>query len=83
MLRSTVFFKTENTVHKTLNGYFIISFPFTSRPSLFSLTFLTKQYTPIYLVQFSTHQARLSVSCSPTLNWEQNRGCHRQAVFSC
>jgi hypothetical protein len=58
--RNTTFFKTENTVHKTLNTYFIISFPLTSRPYLFYLAFLTKQDTHIYLVQFPIHQVQQS-----------------------
>lgn len=67
MFRNAIFFKTENTVHKTLNAHFIINFPFTSRPYLYYLAFLTKQDTHIYLVQFSIHQVQQSRRVPPFL----------------
>ena len=65
--QNTIFFKTENTVHKILNAYFVISFPFTSKPHLFYLAFLTKQDTHIYLVQFCIHRAQQSCRVPPLL----------------
>lgn len=56
---------------QTLNAYFIISFPFTSKPCLFYLAFLTKQDTHIYLVHILYSSGPTGSSCRPALKRRQ------------